>query len=99
MSSVSANAKEHPETPKSRDPESNQLIARRARHRFTDALSVAPTISNTAFRVAYRLLSFMPARLDGTSYPAVSTLAAELACSRRTIQLSLRELEKDGWFT
>jgi hypothetical protein len=76
----------------------DKKIARRARYEFTEALCISPDITDGEFRVAFQLLTFMPARLDGQYYPAVETLAASLNCSKRKVQTALRSLERKGWF-
>jgi len=77
----------------------DKTIARKARYEFTEALCISADISDGEFRVAFQLLTFMPARLDGECYPAVETLAASLHCSKRKVQSALRSLEGKGWFS
>ena len=51
---------------------------------FTEALCTSPDITDGEFRVAFQLLTYMPASLDGECYPAVETLArACIAASGR----------------
>jgi hypothetical protein len=76
----------------------DKTIARRARYEFTEALCISADITDGEFRVAFQLLTFMPARLDGQCYPAVETLSAGLHCSKRKVQTALRSLEAKGWF-
>lgn len=76
----------------------DKKIARRARYEFTEALCTSPDITDGEFRVAFQLLTYMPASLDGECYPAVETLAASLHCSKRKVQSALRSLEAKGWF-
>ena len=51
-------------------------------------------ISDGAFRVYVELCGY--ADQDGMCFPSMSTLAADLGCSRETVKRSVRELERCG---
>jgi hypothetical protein len=76
----------------------DKTIAKRECHRFVDALCIAPDVTDAEFRVAYQLMTYMPASLNGECYPAVGTLAFKLQCSERKIQTYLKSLVRKGWF-